>query len=284
MPDPPRITVITPSYQQAGFLEQTIRSVLDQGYPNLEYLVVDGRSTDGSVEIIERYADRLAWWCSEADDGQADAINKGLRRATGEIVGWLNSDDLLLPGSLARIAAAYEDPAVQATCGWDIAIDHRGRAVSKRVFPQPTADVLTRRSLIPQDAVYWRRSVTEQIGLLDPGLHYRLDMEYWVRMVEHGVVPRLIPAFLSAFRLQPDQKNQTMADAGDTELAQILQRVHGPDADPDTLRAGVAPAFRFKHRLRKRLAKRGVPRWPQLWPGMTCADGSPAPAVSMEDA
>ncbi len=275
MPAQPKITVVTPSFNQAAYLEQTLRSVLDQGCENLEYIVVDGGSTDGSRAIIEKYADRLAWWCSEKDSGQAEAINKGLARATGEVVGWINSDDLLLPGSLARLARAYADPSVMVTCGWDIGIDEAGRPLSKRVFPQPTAEVLTRRSLIPQDAVYWRKSVMDRIGLLDPALHFRLDMDYWVRMVEHGFVPRLIPAFLSAFRVQPQQKTQVMTDVGDRELKSILARVHGPEADPQTLRDQIPAAFKLKHRLRKRLAKLGVPRWPELWPPL-----EPDPAAS----
>ena len=106
--DLPRITIITPSYQQAGFLEECIRSIHDQGYPDLEHIIVDGGSTDGSREIIERYADKLAWWCCEKDKGQSDAINKGLARATGQVFGWLNSDDLLLPGSLPPNWSRYQ--------------------------------------------------------------------------------------------------------------------------------------------------------------------------------
>ena len=103
----PKVTVITPSFNQGGFIERTIRSVLDQGYPNLEYVIVDAGSTDDTIEIIRRYEDRLAWWVSEPDGGQSDAINKGIERTTGEIVSYLNSDDYLLPGALQTVVHAF---------------------------------------------------------------------------------------------------------------------------------------------------------------------------------
>ena len=108
---PPRITLVTPSFNQGQYLEQTLRSVLDQGYPNLEYIVVDGGSTDDSVEITKRYADRLAWWVSEKDAGQSDALDKGFARATGEVFGYINSDDVLYPGALDAVAKAYAQGA-----------------------------------------------------------------------------------------------------------------------------------------------------------------------------
>lgn len=187
MPDDewPSITVVTPSFNQAEFLESTILSVLAQNYPNLEYFIVDGGSTDGSKSIIERYSDRLAWWVSEPDGGQSAGINKGLRRANGEIVGWLNSDDRLLPGALHTIAATFEaEPSCGAIAGG-----------VRYVFPN---DVVLEKSAryegherllrfwkgydLHQPAIYWRRRVQDSVGLLDESLHLTMDFDYWTRI------------------------------------------------------------------------------------------------------
>src|SRR5512143_702654 len=123
----PLVSIVTPSYNQARFLEATLRSVLEQDYPNIEYLVVDGASTDGSVEIIRRYANRLTWWVSEKDSGQSEAINKGLQRAKGHFVGWLNSDDIYLPGTISAAATAFrKHPEAGLVYGDALAIDAGG--------------------------------------------------------------------------------------------------------------------------------------------------------------
>src|SRR5512139_1414374 len=135
----PLVSIITPSYNQARFLETTIRSVLDQDYPNLEYLIVDGGSTDGSREIIQRYSDRLAWWVSERDQGQTDAINKGFARARGEILAWLNSDDTYLPGAIQGAVDFLQDhPGVGMVYGDANLIDEQSNVIGK--FPARQTD------------------------------------------------------------------------------------------------------------------------------------------------
>ena len=134
----PRITIVTPSFNQGQYLEQTLRSVLDQGYPNLEYIVVDGGSTDDSVDILNRYADRLAWWVSEKDAGQSDAINKGFARASGDVYGYINSDDFLYPGALEAVGKAYASGA-----SWMVP----SRTVSTSSVDITGADALGERAL-----------------------------------------------------------------------------------------------------------------------------------------
>jgi glycosyltransferase involved in cell wall biosynthesis len=164
----PKLTIITPSFNQAAFIERTLRSVLDQGYENLEYFVVDGGSTDGSVDIIRRYEDRLAWWVSEPDEGQTDALNKGLRRATGDVVAYINSDDYYLPGAFANAIAGFEQSGarwVAGTCryvnvhedddhSWVPSLPTHGR---HRLVLEPWG--------VPQAATFWRRELFDRHGL-----------------------------------------------------------------------------------------------------------------------
>ncbi len=256
----PRITVVTPSYQQGKFLDDALRSVLEQGYPDLEYLVVDGGSTDESVDVIRRRADRLAWWTSERDGGQGDAINKGLARATGDVVGWLNSDDMLLPGALLKIGAAFADPKVQAVCGWRELVAEDGTPVASLAFPQPTPEVMRRRAILPQETVYWRRSLGERLGPLDASLRFSMDFEYWLRMLEHGVLPRLIPEFLGVFRWHKDQKSQTLLDVAREENGRLQARALGRSSpvDPDALRKELPWGWKTKLKLYRKATKLGL--------------------------
>lgn len=220
----PRITIVTPSFQQVRFLPWTIRSVTDQGYRNLEYFVCDGGSTDGSVDVIRAHAGSVSWWCSERDGGQTSAINKGFRRASGEIVGWLNSDDMLLPGCLRKVAKAFEDPSVNAICGWGVMMSDHGRVRRRWVFGQPTAAGLRSRSLLFQPSVFWRRSLLDQIGLLDESFRLCMDQDYFTRMAEHGVVPRLVPRFLAAYRAHHETKTNLLGQVGADESQRIMRR------------------------------------------------------------
>ncbi|MCX6000591.1 MAG: glycosyltransferase family 2 protein [Chloroflexi bacterium] len=172
------ISIVTPSYNQGQFIEETIRSVLLQGYPNLEYIIMDGGSNDESVEIIRKYEPWLAYWVSQPDGGQADAINKGFAHTTGVILGWLNSDDLLCPRALYRIAYAFhDDTSLNVTCGFRKLINSESKFKGNWVHGKPTAFVLKRLCFIAQETVYWRREVWEHVGSLDANFLFALDYE-----------------------------------------------------------------------------------------------------------
>jgi glycosyltransferase involved in cell wall biosynthesis len=259
----PSLTVVTPVLDQARFLEEAIESVLSQGYPALEYVVVDGGSRDGTLDVIRRHAPRLASWVSERDGGQAEAIEKGLARGTGEVVGWLNADDVLLPGALHAVGAAFLDPAVEAVCGWSVVLDEEGRRTGTQVYPQPTREVLLRRPRLPQETVYWRRAVGARIGPLDAGLHLCFDRDYWLRMAQAGVVPRLLRRFLAGYRRHAGQKGARLRAEARAEERAVLERVHGPGADPDRLAAGLPLGWRLRRSLLRRAASLGWIRPPR---------------------
>ena len=182
MTDLPLVSIVTPSFNQAQFLEQTIQSVLGQDYPRLEYIIVDGASTDGSVDIIHRYADRLAWWVSEKDAGQAEAINKGFHRARGEIVAWLNSDDYYLPGAISvAVEAFHQNPEVGLVSGNVLAVDDTGRRLNVIRYDDWGLPDLMCFKIIGQPSVFMRRSVLEQAGFLDTTYHLLLDHQHVIK-------------------------------------------------------------------------------------------------------
>jgi GT2 family glycosyltransferase len=182
--DLPLVSIITPSFNQADYLEETILSVLNQDYPNIEYIVIDGGSTDGSVEIIERYADRLAYWVSEPDEGQAHATNKGWRRSTGEIIAYINSDDPYLPGALSTTVDYFRlhpDIGLVYASSYASQVENDQSVVQSQEAPPFNLVHLARRCFIAQPTVFFRRSVLESIGFLDESFHYCMDYDYWMR-------------------------------------------------------------------------------------------------------
>lgn len=217
------VSIITPSYNQATYLEQTLRSVLEQDYTPIEYLVVDGGSTDGSAEIIQRYAHRLAWWVSEKDQGQADAINKGLARARGEIVAWLNSDDLYLPGAVkAAVQALQAHPQAAFVYADAFSIDEQGQVFNHlRAHPFHLRDLLGFR-IIAQPTVFIRRSALEKAGFLDPSYHFLLDHHLWIRLAQVGEMI-YVPQTWAAARYHPQAKNRRQALMFGEETQRILQ-------------------------------------------------------------
>jgi glycosyltransferase involved in cell wall biosynthesis len=184
MSDLPRISVITPSFNQAEFLDRTMRSVLDQGYPNLEYIVIDGGSTDGSVDIIRKYEGRLAYWVSEPDRGQVDAINKGLQRATGEWVAWQNSDDVFYPGAfqdLVRSAARH--PQADLIIANMMIIDAFDRELRDVRYVTPSHGALLAEGMVMvNQSAFWRRRVHAEIGWLDESFDCSFDYEWFLRL------------------------------------------------------------------------------------------------------
>ena len=219
---PPLFSIITPSYNQAAYLELTLRSVLEQDYPAVEYLVADGASSDGSAEIIRRYAGRLAWWVSEKDGGQAEAINKGFARATGEYVAWLNSDDIYLPGALRAAADTFAaHPQVGLVFGDVVSIDGEGRPINVMVFGPRGLDELLCFNIISQPGVFLRRSLLAQTGLLDESYHYLLDHHLWLRAAQASGM-HYLPQRLAAARFHAGAKNVAQAAAFGREAFRII--------------------------------------------------------------
>jgi glycosyltransferase involved in cell wall biosynthesis len=222
--DLPRVSIITPSYNQAQFLEQTIRSVLDQDYPNLEYWVIDGGSTDGSVEIIQKYAGQLAGWVSEPDHGQAEGINKGLARATGEVVAWLNSDDLYYPSAVqAAVAALAANPQASFVFSDVESIDEAGQPFHRMHYGQWGLADLMRFRIIGQPAVFIRRAFLAQTGLLDPSYQYLLDHHLWLRLAVLAEPVYMPGEPWAAARMHAGAKNMAQAAGFAPEALQLAE-------------------------------------------------------------
>ena len=216
------ISIITPSYNQARYLETTIQSVLAQDYARIEYIVVDGGSTDGSVELIKKYQSRLAYWVSEKDNGQADAINKGLARAGGEILAWLNSDDYYVPNTISAAVKIFEEnPDVAMLYGDMLAVDEHGQTINLLKYGQLSLEDLLCFQIIGQPAVFFRRAAYEKTGGLDTTFHYLLDHHLWIRLAQHGSILH-VPQTWSAARLHAEAKNRAKAAEFGREAFRIL--------------------------------------------------------------
>ncbi len=224
----PRITVITPSYQQAAYLERTIHSVLSQNYPDLEYIIIDGGSTDGSVEIIRRYASRLAYWVSEPDSGQTDAINKGLRKATGALLVWINSDDLLLPGAL-EVAAKYHVRYPDSILLGDVVNFKDGqdwgyRMRQREVTVENLLTFWNPHGFWHQPGTFVPRSRLRIAPQLDAALHYHFDREWLCRLLPGGSQVTYLHEVTAAFRLHPVSKTSSEAPRMVGEIGEICGR------------------------------------------------------------
>ena len=254
MTELPRVSIVTPSYNQARFLEQTIQSVLEQDYPNLEYFVMDGGSTDGSLEIIQRYAPRLAGWVCEKDRGQTDALNKGFARATGQILAWLNSDDTYEPGAVsAAVAALTSRPDAAAIYGEANFIDENGRVIGR--FPAAQTDLPRLRRgyvYVPQQATFFRGDLWRAIGPLDPSFYFAMDYDLWVRLAGRGPLVYLPGQVWANFRLHSGAKTIAADDRCWPEMLRVHYRDGGSRLAPIVfkyyLRRLAAPLLNWRRR------------------------------------
>ena len=219
------VSIITPSYNQAKYLEQTITSVLEQSYPSIEYIVVDGKSKDNSIDIIKKYADKLAYWVSEKDKGQADAINKGFSRATGEIIAWLNSDDYYLPGAVQAVVKVFEEnPDIVLVYGNMLAVNEHGVTFNTMNYSQLTLKDLLCFNIIGQPAVFMRRSALQQTSGLDATFHFLLDHLLWIQIAKQGKILHVNQTWAAA-RYHAEAKNVSKAAEFGREAFRILETI-----------------------------------------------------------
>jgi glycosyltransferase involved in cell wall biosynthesis len=224
----PLVSIVTPSFNQAPYLEATIQSVLAQDYPRLEYIIIDGGSADGSLEIIRRYAKRLAHWSSEPDAGQTDAINKGFARAQGEILAWLNSDDLYRPGAVGEAAEFLQrHPEIGLVYGDADFVDDAGEVIGRFPSRQTSLARLRRGYVhIPQQASFFRASLWRLVGPLDPSFNFAMDYDLWVRIASLSPLVH-VPRTWASFRLHRDAKTLAAADECWPEMLRVHRRDGG---------------------------------------------------------
>jgi glycosyltransferase involved in cell wall biosynthesis len=249
---PISITIVTPSYNQARYLEETIRSVLCQRGELKEYFVLDGGSRDGSVDIIRKYAPGIDFWVSQKDRGQSDAIHQGFSRATGDFLFWLNSDDVLLPGALARLRSALErNPNWDVATGYHARIDEQTRIVSLHRTPGETNSQVRGGVLrVAQQTCIFRRSLYERVGGLPLDLHCAMDLELWYRFFHAGAIWGHVPAYLAGYRWHSESKlvSGTLRRQQQQEIDGIAGRY--PEYFPGGWRARAAlVSYRFRHLL-----------------------------------
>jgi glycosyltransferase involved in cell wall biosynthesis len=224
----PTIAIVTPSYNQSGLIPYTIESVLGQDYPHLEYGIVDGASTDGTPEIIANYLARLAYYVSEPDEGQADAILKGFSNMKGEIMAYLNSDDVLMPGALQFVGGFFaQHPEIDVIYGHRIVIDEAGQEVGRWILPPHDAEAIRHFDYVPQETLFWRRTLYDRVGGIDPLFRFAMDWDLLLRFLSAGARFYRTPYFLSCFRIHSKQKTFTLLNSvGECEKARLIAREH----------------------------------------------------------
>lgn len=249
----PKLTVVTPSFNQAQYLERTILSVLNQNYPKLEYFIMDGGSTDGSLDIIKKYEPYLAGWVSEKDRGQTDAINKGFRQATGDYVAFQNSDDVFAPDAFRRVAEAWRKAPQTDVFFGDMYITDEEDVIQEEMrAPEFCVECQVYEGMqVFNQSLFMRRARLEQVGLLDESLRFVIDYEIVARLgVQAGAIFRHVDGFWGGFRVQPDAKSSTIASSVGLQEHQLVKTKYQP-----MLTSSLGASFWQRYcRLRKLLA------------------------------
>ena len=259
----PTIAIVTPSFNQVDFLERTMKSVLEQHYPELQYIVQDGGSEDGTVAILEKYSRRLSHWESAKDTGQAHAINLGFTHATGEIMAYLNSDDLLLPGTLHYVAHYFsKHPDVDVAYGHRVLVDENDREVGRWVLPPHDDHVLSWADYIPQETLFWRRDIWRKAGgCVDEGLRFAMDWDLILRFRDAGAKFVRLPRFLGAFRVHSQQKSsKELEDRGREEMGQLRKRCHNRDVSDEEIYRHIR-TYLLRHVILNKMYRAGVLRY-----------------------
>lgn len=228
----PKISIVTPSYNQGKFLEETIRSVVLQNYPNLEYIIIDGGSTDNTVALIKQYEPYISYWVSEPDNGQAHAINKGIAKATGEIIAYLNSDDYYLPGTLFKVAENFQEfPDTDLLHGICRYVNQEGEKIGEQFGNIQTLEeildlwnVWWKKRQFVQPEVFWTRRITEKVGSFNEELNFVMDYDYWCRIIQVGGMIQRINYELSSFRFTSEQKSNQSVKVAE-ELLQVVKPI-----------------------------------------------------------
>ncbi len=255
----PTIAIVTPSFNQGRTLAATVESVLQQDYPRVEYAVVDGGSTDETKQILARFGSNLSYCVSEPDRGQAHAIEKGFERLDGEIMAYLNSDDMLMPGVLSFVAGYFAaHPEVDVVYGHRVIVDELGNEVGRWILPRHDENAIRRFDYVPQETVFWRRSIYEAVGGVNTGLHFAVDWDLLLRFIAAGARFSRVPYFLACFRIHPGQKTDALLDSiGQREKLRLLAREHPEGCNAESAQE-IQDWYRFRSNLCAILLKLGI--------------------------
>ena len=257
-----KISIITPSYNQGFFLEETINSIIKQNYPNLEYILIDGNSTDNTIDIIKKYEDKIDYWVSEPDNGQSHAINKGLKQAKGDILAYINSDDVYTEGAFFKVAKFFqENPEIGIVYGDIQLIDQNSKIIGTRreiEFDLLMAHLIGFGIIIPQPATFWRKEVTEKIGLFDENNHFTMDQDYWYRASKHFKIKHL-PEVLAQFRIHETSKTNVNLSQKDTLYSKQhykdLERFYNDLTISKVIPYGLSNLIRYPYRIKRIIKK-----------------------------